>query len=288
MKFIVSLAFSAPEHLCEMARIAETAGFHAVALSDHLVHPEKLKTPYPYTEDGLPRWEPFTDWPDPWVAVGAMAAVTERLRFLSSVYVLPLRSPFLVAKAVATAVVLSSNRVTLGIGAGWMKDEFDLLEQDFASRGRRMDEMIEVLRKLWAGGMVEHHGEFYDFDRLEMSPVPRAAVPIFVGGMSRPALRRAARVGDGWISDLHSSEVLRELLAQLAGYRREYGRADRPFEVCAAVSDVYDIDGYKRIEESGVTHLFTLPWLLYGGSPDSLADKRDGMLRFGEDVIAKL
>ena len=166
MKFVTALAFNAPSHLCALARAAEEAGFASVALSDHLVHPETLRTPYPYTEDGKPRWEPFTSWPDPWVAVGAMAAVTERIRFYTSIYVLPVRNPFHVAKTIATAAAMSDDRVALGVGAGWMKEEFELTGQSFENRGKRMDEMIAVLRKLWAGGWVEHHGRFYDFDRL--------------------------------------------------------------------------------------------------------------------------
>ncbi len=177
MKFCCHLAFGPTAHLVPMARAIEEAGYDTIALSDHVVHPETVKTKYPYTKDGSLRWEPFTDWPDPWVSVGAMAAVTSRVRFVTGVYVLPLRNPFVVAKAVGTAAAISNDRVTLGIGTGWMRDEFELLEQPFERRGKRTDEMIAVLRTLWSGGMVEHHGEFYDFDRLEMSPVPSQPIP---------------------------------------------------------------------------------------------------------------
>ena len=122
-----------------------------------------------------------------------MAAVTERIRFFTNVFVLPMRNPFPVAKQVATAAALSGGRVSLGVGMGWCEEEFDLLEQPFAGRGKRADEQLEVLRKLWAGGWVEHHGDHYDFPRLEMSPSLDAPVPILVGGISDAALRRAAR-----------------------------------------------------------------------------------------------
>ena len=288
MKFVVSFAFSATEHLLDMARAADEAGFDAAAVSDHVVHPEKIEAPYPYTSDGRPRWEPFTEWPDCWVSIGAMAAVTSRLRFVTGIYVLPMRNPFLVAKAVATAAVLSGDRVALGVGAGWMKDEFDLMQQEFRGRGKRMDEMIEVMRKLWAGGMVEHHGRFYDFARLEMSPVPKAEIPIYVGGLSEPALARAARRADGWISDLHSTAELRSIAAKLHELRADSERAGRPFHVLAAATDAFDLDGYRRLEDAGVTHVMTMPWIFYGGSILSLQDKRDGMLRFGQDVIEKI
>lgn len=286
MKFVTSLAFSPTAHLCAMARAAEAAGFAALGISDHVVHPEKIATPYPYTEDGAPRWPPFTEWPDPWVAVGAMAAVTARLRFFTSIFVLPMRNPFLVAKAIATAAALSDNRVALGIGSGWMREEFALMQQPFARRGARMDEMITVLRTLWSGGMVEHHGEFYDFDRLEMTPVPSAPVPVYVGGFSERALRRAATMGDGWISDLHTADELRTILDKLRSYRQEAGRAAGDFHVIASVSDAYDLDGYRRLEEMGVTHLQTFPWFFYASDGSDLAAKCDGIKRFGDDIIA--
>jgi probable F420-dependent oxidoreductase len=288
VKFVCSLAFQPPLELLELARAAEGAGFEAVAVSDHVVHPRKIATPYPYTADGAPRWQPFTPWPDPWVAIGAMAAVTERLRFLTSIYVLPLRNPFAVAKAVGTAAVLSRNRVILGVGAGWMREEFALLEQPFEGRGRRMDEMIEVLRRLWAGGFVEHRGECYAFDPLEMSPVPSEPVPIFVGGLSPAALRRAARRGDGWVSDLHTTEELRAIVATLARQRADSERAGRPFAVVAAVKDAFTPDGYRRAADAGVTHLQTMPWLFYPGAGDSLAAKCDGIRRFGDEVLEPL
>jgi probable F420-dependent oxidoreductase len=288
MKFVTSLAFSDPTHLCEIARTADACGWDGLVVPDHVVHPEKIESPYPYTRDGSPRWQAPAPWPDPWVAVGAMAAVTERIRFYTGIYVLPLRNPFVVAKAVSTAAVMSGDRVTLGVGVGWMKDEFDLLEQSFRNRGRRMDEMIEVMRTLWAGGMVEHHGEYYDFGRLQMSPVPKARIPIIIGGLSEPALRRVGRLGDGWISDIHTTQELREIVAKIRAYREEYGRADAPLEVVAAASDALDADGFRRLEDVGVTYAQTMPWLMYGGPTDSLDVKVDGIRRFANDVIDKL
>ena len=288
MKFVTSLAFSDPTHFCEIAHAADACGWDGIVVSDHVVHPEKIESPYPYTRDGSTRWQAPAPWPDPWVAVGAMAAVTERIRFTTGIYVLPLRNPFVVAKAVSTAAVMSGDRVTLGVGVGWMKDEFDLLEQSFRNRGRRMDEMIEVMRTLWAGGMVEHHGEYYDFGRLQMSPAPKARIPILIGGLSEPALRRVGRLGDGWISDIHTTQELREIVAKIRAYRDEYGRADAPLEIVAACSDAFEADDFRRLEDVGVTHLQTMPWLMYGASSDSLEDKVDGIRRFANDVIDKL
>jgi probable F420-dependent oxidoreductase len=288
LEFVVATAFSDPTHYCELARAAEAAGFAALAVSDHVVHPEKIASRYPYTEDGSPRFRPDTPWPDPWVAIGAMAAVTQRLRFLTNIYVLPLRNPFLVAKAVGTAAVLSGDRVALGVGVGWMQDEFVLLEQEFQGRGARCDEMIEVLRKLWTGAMVEHHGRFYDFGRLQMTPAPRQRIPLYVGGTSDAALRRAARLGDGWISELHPLAELRSLVARLHALRAECGRDRDPFHVFGAATDAFGLDGYRRLAEAGVTHVLTLPWMFYAGNTTSLDGKRDGIRRFGDEIIGRL
>ncbi len=287
MRFVASVAFNEPHHLTELAKSAEACGWDGIVVSDHVVHPERIDSPYPYTKDGAPRWEAPAPWPDPWVAIGAMSAVTQRLRFYTGIYVLPLRNPLLVAKAVGTAAYLSRYRITLGVGVGWMKEEFDLLEQRFDRRGRRADEMIEILRALWAGGMVEHHGEFYDFPRLQMSPASSGEIPIIVGGLSAAALRRAAR-NDGWISDLHSTEELREIVSQIRGYRNELGREGEPLTIVAACTDAVDVAGYRRLEEIGVTHLQTMPWLFYGLSGDVLEEKQEGMRRFAEDVIARM
>ena len=286
MKFVTSLAFSPLDHYLDIARAAEEAGFDAIALSDHVVHPERIESPYPYTENGKPRWEPFTPWPDPWVAIAAMTAATSRLRFLTSVYVLPMRNPFQVAKAVATAAVISHDRVPLGVGAGWMEEEFKLLEQPFRQRGKRMDEMIEVMRKLWAGGMVEHHGEFFDFDRLQMSPAPSKPVPFYIGGHTDAALRRAARVGDGWTSAMIKFDELTAVIDRLRVLRAEYGRSDLPFEIQAVSVDRFGSSGYAELADAGVTDIIVVPWIFDGHGFDSpLEAKKESLHRFADKYI---
>jgi len=287
MKFVLPLSFASLEDLTELAQAADSHGWSGVSLSDHVVTPERIDSPYPYTEDGTPRFEADALWPDPLVAFGAMAAVTERVRLMTMIYVLPMRNPFVVAKAVGTLAGLSSGRVDLGIGVGWMREEFELLGQEFRNRGRRTDEMIEVMRKLWTGEPVEHHGRFYDFAPLRMVPPPPRPVPILVGGLSKPALRRAARLGDGWISELHTTAELRELIAGLRVERAACGRGDEPFQVIAACSDAFDVDGFRRVEEAGATHALMVPWLLHRGD-GSLGAKCDAVRRFADEVIAKL
>jgi alkanesulfonate monooxygenase SsuD/methylene tetrahydromethanopterin reductase-like flavin-dependent oxidoreductase (luciferase family) len=191
-----------------------------------------------------------------------------------------------VAKQVGTAAVLSGDRVDLGIGMGWMEEEFEAMGAPFAQRGKRADEMIEVLRQLWSGQVVEHHGEHFDVPPLEMLPAPRRPVPIIVGGLSEAALRRAAR-NDGWVSDLHTIAELAEIRGRLDAFRAEYGRSDEPFAMYASVKDAWDLDGYRRVAEAGVTHLVTMPWYFYAGADTDLAGKLDGINRFAEDIIAR-
>jgi len=287
MKFVISAMYQPPEDLVPIAQAADAAGYEAISFSDHVVYPEKLDTPYPYTEDGTRRYDENTGFPDAWVVTGALSSVTKHLRFTTNVFVLPMRNPFLVAKAVATAAAMSNDRVTLTIGVGWSNIEFELAGQPFQRRGARADEMIEVLRKLWSGEMVEHEGEFYPFERLKMTPpFPNRRIPIWVGGVSDLALRRAAR-NDGWLSDLQTSEDILESIRKVHVFREEQGRSG-PFDVMATASDAHNIDGYRKLEDGGVNHLMTLPWVFYHGMTDDIDKKIDGIKRFGEDVVDKM
>jgi hypothetical protein len=147
--------------------------------------------------------------------------------------------------------------------------------------------MIDVLRKLWTGQMVSHSGSHYRFDALESNPVPPERIPIWVGGISDAALRRAAR-NDGWLSDLQSSAEIATCIEKVQRFRSEQGRAGGPFDVMASASDAFTLDGYRRLADIGVTHVLTLPWIFTHGDTVVLREKRDGMRRFADDVIAKL
>jgi alkanesulfonate monooxygenase SsuD/methylene tetrahydromethanopterin reductase-like flavin-dependent oxidoreductase (luciferase family) len=198
-----------------------------------------------------------------------------------------MRDPFTVAKAVATASALSGGRVALGVGMGWCEEEFDLLGEPFRKRGARADEMLELLAELWTGEWVEHHGEFYDVPRLEMTPAPPAPVPVYVGGLSPAALRRAAR-HDGWISDLISTDQAATYRATIDAERARLGRADTDFSMIVSLNDAMTVDQFRRAEEAGVTDLLTMPWAYYGGFDLPLQGKIDGLHRFADDIMAKL
>lgn len=286
MKFCHGMIGAKPEHWTRLAQACEAAGFDSVAVSDHVVFPQTLESEYPYTPDGNPLFDPQEDWPDAWVAIGAMAAVTTRLRFVTNVYVLPARNPFLAAKAIGTAAYLSNNRVGLGIGAGWMREEFELLEQPFAKRGARMEEMLEVMRALWAGGMVEHHGEHYDFDPVEMRPAPTEPVPIYVGGHSDLAFSRAARLGDGWLGIHYTMEDLLGHCARLQQVREDAGTADRPFEIIASPMVAPKTDVLEELEAAGVTTILTSAWFTTGITAPEIERAEEMIAAYGERFIA--
>jgi probable F420-dependent oxidoreductase len=276
MRFWVATAFMEPRSLVPLARLLDEYGFHGLMVSDHLVYPRQLESRYPYSPhpDGRPIWEPETPWPDPWVAIGAMSAATERLHFATNIYVAPNRPLLQVAKEVGTAAVLSGDRVVLGVGAGWMREEFELQGQDFDNRGRRLTEMIAALRTLWGGGWVEHHGEFYDVPALTMEPHPEAPVPIWGGGHTGAALRRCAAVCDGWIGNAYRWDEAAAHVSRLRGLLDEQDRSADPFSIVCGLYEMPTVDLFERAEaELGITDTLCLPWVLDGNLTD---DERNG------------
>lgn len=285
MKFWQSLAFVEMDQLVEVARHAEALGFEGVSYGDHLVTTREQADRYRYSEDGQILWNPETPWPDPWVLTAALAQATTRLEFMTSVYVLPLRDPFTAAKAVATAAVLSGGRVALGVGTGWQRAEFDLVGQPFDRRGRRIDEQLEVMRKLMAGGMVEHDGEWYRFGPLQMSPGTAAPVPIYVGGHSEAAFRRAARY-DGWLGLQYEEAQVPPILDRLKRALRESEHPGRPFEIWLAVRSP-TAGAFERLEGLGVTMVNGASFLVDGkAARSSLDEKKRKMDEFAQRFMS--
>jgi len=288
MKFWQSVTFSQPDELLDVARMSEEVGFAGVFVSEHVFFPETLASKYPYTPNGAPPFTAETPWLDPWVQIAAMAAVTKALRFVTGVYILPLRHPLEVAKSVGSLALLSGDRVGLGVGAGWMREEFDVLGREFKARGKRMDEQIEILRKVWAGGMVEHHGAYYDFPRLQMSPAPRVPPPILIGGQSEAAFKRAARLGDGWVGSGHAPDQVLGVMQRLQELRRDAGREREPFDAVLVLSAPPVIDELKRFEDAGVTSFVSWPLLFTVGPQATLDAKRRHLETYAEQIIRKM
>jgi len=287
MKFTLALPMLPASHYLPLARRAEDVGFDHVAVPDSVFYPETVSAGYPYTPDGARFWDAQTPFLDPFVAISAMAAVTTRLGFMTNVLKLAIRQPLLVAKSVSSIAAISDGRISLGVGLSWIPEEFLWLGEDKSTRGKRTDEAIEIIRATVEGEWAEYHGRHYDFDRLMIRPGAPGPVPILVGGTSDAGVRRAARLGDGWISVVISTDELRDVTRRLDEQRRIAGTDERPFEMKVISGDTFDLDGYRRLAELGVTDIMVCPWYFYGGDPSELSVQLDGLSRCAEDVIQR-
>lgn len=277
MKFWQSMSYESPEDCVELAKSAELAGFHGVSLAEHIFYPKKLRSKYPYTDDAAPTFEEQALWPEIWTTSAAMAAVTDTLYFSSSISILPLYNPFQYARVLATLARLSNDRVSVGAGAGWMKEEFDAFGVDFKTRGRRYDEAIELMRLLWSGQHVSHRGEFFQCEEVIMLPSPTLPISIWVGGKSKAALRRAATLGDGWISTGEPVQETLQIISELKALRKKAGRDHLPFEAIALLpfSSLTEND-IEQLQEAGITGIKNWTFrFVVGDENASLQQKQD-------------
>lgn len=260
MKFGVPLGLVHPGIWRELAIEADRLGFESVWLPEHLVFATDLSTArYPGTgEPGIVPGTPLFDAP---AYLCALAAVTERVRLGTAVYLYGLRHPFVAARAFATLDQISGGRAIAGVGAGWYEGEWIAAGVDFGTRGRRLDEAIEVSRRLWTEDAIEHHGEFFGFPEVAFEPKPvQRPLPMLAGGESKAALRRAARLCDGWISMPQTLEGVRPRLDLLRTYREAAGRAHEPFEVTVHAYELSGPDEVAEWERMGVDRLIVRPW----------------------------
>ena len=271
--------------MCEIAEITESLGYTGIMSSDHALYPHGLSGGYPYSEDGRPPLDEHSEYPDTWTTVAAMAARTSKIKFFCGVYVLPLRNPIEIAKQASTIANLSGGRFIMGVGSGWMKEEFDIYGVDFKTRGARMDESLEVLQGLWKDDWFEYHGKFFDFPKIKLSPPPHYPIPFFFGGDKPRALERAARVGDGWINTGNTPEQIPPLIERIQSLRHKAGHADKPFQIICGVYAKPDVDLYRRLEDLGVTGIMALPFSLELGKRSSVADKKRMMESYANDIV---
>jgi probable F420-dependent oxidoreductase len=289
MKFSLSVAMNPLDQLADLARTAEEYGFTSIALPDSLFYSETVSADYPYTPDGSRFWTAETPWVDPLIAAAAMGAVTTDIEFYTSVLKLGSRNPVLLARQVGSVAALTGGRFGLGLGVGWSPEEFEWCGAPYEKRGKRVDEAIDVLRLILGGGMVEYHGKFFDFDKLQMSPAPTKRVPIYIGGHTDVALRRAVRVADGWASAMMKFDDLRDTIAKLRGMLVEAGRGEDPFEYQAVCIDRFGLDGYRAQGDIGVTDILTMPWVFDGiGFDAEVGPKKDAIKKFGDEIISKI
>jgi probable F420-dependent oxidoreductase len=272
-----------PDFLMPTARRMDELGYDSLWLGEHLVFPTHIESQYPYADVGAPL--PSTPLFDPLLTLTYIAAQTKQLQLATGVYVLPLRHPMLTAKNVATLDALSGGRTILAVGAGWLKEEFDAVGMPFEKRGARMEECIDIMRKLWTETATAHEGQFYSFAEVGFEPKPaRNPVPILIGGESPIALKRAARYGDGW-------QGLNNTPEQAAGYiktLRELRAGDpRPFEITVGHPAVPTLDELRRYRDAGVDRVTLIGRFLSGGQK-TLEAMLDGVSRFADEVMRKV
>ncbi|MFI5775928.1 TIGR03619 family F420-dependent LLM class oxidoreductase [Nocardia sp. NPDC051570] len=288
MRFTYAEAMTDPAHYIPLAQAAEAAGFHSMSIADSVAYPAESDSTYPYTPDGNREFLDDKPFIEAFVLSAALAAATTRLRFTPFVIKLPIRPPVLVAKQASSLAYLSGNRFSLGVGISPWPEDFQIMGVPFGKRGRRMDECLEIVRGLCRGGYFEYHGEFYDIPKIKITPVPTEPLPILVGGHSDAALRRAVRLGDGWMHAGGDPAELDRMLARLTELRSERERSE-PFEIHVASLDAYTPDGIKRLEDRGVTDVivgFRYPYVA-GTDTEPLSKKIANIDRYGDSVIGR-
>ena len=263
MKLGVILPSAGPNtgaaNIVATASLAAELGFHSLWLTDHVVLGERVDAVYPYRSHGRWDYPPDTPWLDPLLSLAWAGAAAPELQLGTSVLVLPIRNPVLLAKQVASLDYLSGGRVILGVGAGWMEEEFDLVGTPFSGRGPRAEEMVALMRRYWSGDSVEFEGRHYRTAApARMYPRPaQARIPILWGGHSDAALRRVARIGDGWHPTQITLEALELGLTRLRAYCEEAGRDLRELRIIVRPGDTYEVneEAHARHIELGVDHL---------------------------------
>ncbi len=290
MRFSYAESMVDPSYYLPLARAAEEAGYDSFVVPDSICYPEVSDTTYPFNPDGSREFLEDKPFLEPFSIIPAMGAVTERIRFVTFVVKLPIRHPVLVAKQITSTAVLTNDRLVLGVGTSPWPEDYEITDVPWARRGKRMDEMITVMRGLTAGGFFEFHGEIFDVPSIKMCPTPRRPVPILIGGHHEAALKRAAVDGDGWLHGGGDPADLPGLLERLATLRKEHGTEDKPFEVHVISLDAYTPDGVRKLEELGVTDVIVGFRWPYGVEQDTepLQTKIDNLRRFADDVIAKV
>lgn len=287
MKFGLAFASSAgPDQASalEICRRAEQAGFDSVWGGEHVIRPDKISSPYPYTADGAMPGDAETAIPDPLIWLAYVAAAAPTVRLGTCILIVPQRNPLILAKELATLDHLTGGRVELGLGVGWMEEEFQALGIPWARRGARNDEYVAAMKALWAGPHAEFHGEFVDFPPATCSPRPvNGTIPILVGGDTPAAIRRAARLADGYFPGTTEPEKLESLIQELGTEAAKQGRDANDIDIHALLVALGDPKGAaERMRDIGVKRAM-LPAFFFMG-PDGL----DNLDTFGETVIKPL
>ncbi|HKY15540.1 MAG TPA: LLM class F420-dependent oxidoreductase [Microthrixaceae bacterium] len=288
MKFGLAFAnigpFAKPQRAVRFARAAEEAGFESLWTVEHVVVPAGYESTYPYSPTGrMPG--PEDSWiPDPLIWLTYVAGSTSKIGLATGILILPQRNPVVLAKELATLDMMSGGRMLLGVGVGWLEEEFVALGVPFAGRGRRTDDYVTAMRALWTEDAASHHSEFLDFDNCIMRPRPvQGSIPIHVGGHTEVAARRAGRIGDGFFPGRGSHEELAHLFDVMRAEALAHGRDPDSIELTAPGNLALGeeaLEEMRALAEMGVSRVM-LPSLMFAGEPEA------DLARYGETVIAR-
>jgi probable F420-dependent oxidoreductase len=280
MRFSYQVGMCEPEHYLPLARAAEQAGFDSIAIPDSICYPQEASSKYPYNKDGSREFLESVPFIESLIAVAAMAAVTEKIRFATFVYKLAVRQAPVVAKQVQGIQALSGNRFDFGIGISPWEEDFAVCEVPWEKRGKRFDEQIDILRGLETGDYFAYEGEKHSMPANKMNPVPTKPTPLLIGGHAEPALKRAARVGDGWMCAGANLEELEAYISRINQLRQEYGTADKPFKVFTTGQNAFTREGIEQLESIGVSDVVIGFRNVYEMEEDKPLDEKIGMLNW--------
>ena len=289
MRFAYHHSMCPAEQYTPLAIKAEELGFDGISMPESICYPKEAESKYPYNEDGSREFldnEPFID---PFILVAHMAASTQKLRFTTQVMKLALRQPVMVAKMITSLGIITNNRFSCGCGISPWQEDFEAAQVPWAGRGKRMNEIIDIVKGLMDGEYFGYQGDVFQIPELKLCPAPSVPVPILLGGHSEPALKRAARVGDGWIGAGGSLEDMARMVARVNELRKEYGRDHLPFEFHATSEYGYTVDGVEQLREIGMTDITIAFRNVYASDPDTktLEQKYEEMGMYVDYVMSK-
>lgn len=272
---------ASPKHWVGLAQAAEAAGFDSLWFPEHLILPVKMSGKPGTPDTGKPPIPPEMPAWDPFIAMSYLAGQTSTIRFGTNVYNIGLRHPFITARALVTADLVSNGRIDLGIGSSWLAEEWQATQLPFQGRGARVDETIQVIQRLFTEDTIEHKGAHFEFQpvKFEPKPVQKPWPPLIIGGDAPPAVRRAALLGDGWIPMNQTQETLPVMRKKIDDMRAEAGRTG-PFQIIVQAGS-NDLDHLKRWRDAGADRVITVQW----ASP---RDGADNMQRYADEVLSKL
>lgn len=288
MKFGIAFAntgpFTHPANAVAFAQAAEAAGFESLWTVEHVVVPSNYESAYPYDPSGKMPGGEESSIPDPLIWLAFIASATSRINLATGILILPQRNPVVLAKELATLDQLSGGRLRLGIGVGWLEEEFDAIGVPFADRGRRTDDYVAAMRALWTEDKASHHGDFVNFDNCIMRPRPEnGSIPVHIGGHTDIAARRAGRLGEGFFPGKGSHQELARVFDVVRETARECGRDPDAIEMTTGGNGAIGpnaLDEVRALADIGTARVILPSFLFYRDTADTLA-------RYGDEVISR-